>query len=136
KGYTQEEIASQLNVPIAQIYRLREKISYHAIRVFALKQAPELVSSWLKISLQEHRLGLTPAQWTQFYHRLDNHQRDVLTRLQAGRTPESIATEFSLKTNQIVLDWSKLYLLAQKIRNSSSSTTSQPPNPEHRAKAT
>jgi uncharacterized protein (DUF433 family) len=120
KGYTQDEIATQLNVPIAQIYRLREKISYHAIRVFALKQAPELVSSWLKISLQEHRLGLTPEEWTQFYSHLDNHQRDVLTRLQAGRTPESIAEEFALKTTQIVLDWSKLYLLAQKIRNSSS----------------
>ncbi len=120
KGYTQDEIATQLDVPIAQIYRLREKISYHAIRVFALKQAPELVSSWLKISLKEHRLGLTLEEWTQFYSTLDNHQRDVLHRLQAGRTPESIAEEFALKTTQIVLDWSKLYLLAQKIRNSSS----------------
>jgi uncharacterized protein (DUF433 family) len=120
KGYTQDEIATQLEIPITQIYRLREKISYHAIRVFALKQAPELVASWLKISLKEHRLGLTPDEWAQFYRELDNHQRDVLARLQAGRTPESIAEEFGLKTNQIVLDWSKLYLFAQKIRNSSS----------------
>ena len=124
KGYTQDEIAIQLEIPITQIYRLREKISYHAIRVFALKQAPELVSSWLKISLKEHRLGLTTEEWTRFYHDLDNHQRDVLARLQAGRSPESIAEELGLKTNQIVLDWSRLYLLAQKIRNSSSLTPS------------
>jgi len=118
KGYTQEEISAQLDEPISTIYRLREKVSYHAIRVFALKQAPELVSSWLKISLGEHRLGLTAGEWEEFYGQLDNHQCDVLDRLQAGQTPEAIATEFGLKTNQIVSDWSKLYLLAQKIRNS------------------
>ena len=117
KGYTQEAISAQLDIPISTIYRLREKVSYHAIRVFALKQAPELVESWLKISLGEHRLGLTAVEWDEFYEQLDNHQRDVLDRLQAGRSPESIADEFGLKANQIVSDWSKLYLLAQKIRN-------------------
>ncbi|NES94475.1 MAG: helix-turn-helix domain-containing protein, partial [Desertifilum sp. SIO1I2] len=56
QGRTQEAIAQELNVPIKQVYRLREKISYHATRIFALKHQPELVASWLETSLQEHNL--------------------------------------------------------------------------------
>lgn len=37
QGYTQEAIAQQLNLSIKQVYRLREKISYHAVRIFTLK---------------------------------------------------------------------------------------------------
>lgn len=47
-GNSQEAIASALNLQIREVYRLREKVSYHAIRVFARKTQPELIASWLK----------------------------------------------------------------------------------------
>ncbi|MGV0026738.1 HetZ-related protein 2 [Phormidesmis priestleyi] len=47
QGRTQEAIAQDLNVPIKQVYRLREKVNYHAVRVFAPKNQPELVTEWL-----------------------------------------------------------------------------------------
>lgn len=48
QGQTQEAIAQALNIPVKQVYRLREKITYHAVRVFATKNQPELVSGWLR----------------------------------------------------------------------------------------
>ena len=47
QGQSQEAIAKALNLNVKQVYRLREKVSYHAIRVFASKTQPELVSTWL-----------------------------------------------------------------------------------------
>ncbi len=47
QGKTQEAIATDMNLPIKQIYRLREKVGYHAIKVFATKRSPELVAEWL-----------------------------------------------------------------------------------------
>lgn len=47
QGQSQEAIAKELNMDVKQIYRLREKISYHATRVFAPKTQSELVSTWL-----------------------------------------------------------------------------------------
>jgi hypothetical protein len=47
QGITQEAIAEQLNIPIKQVYRLREKVSYHALKVFSAKHNPELVAQWL-----------------------------------------------------------------------------------------
>src|SRR5919202_694625 len=48
QGQSQEAIASALNKPVKDVYRLREKISYHAVRVFSIKEKPELVASWLE----------------------------------------------------------------------------------------
>jgi hypothetical protein len=47
QGKTQDAIATDMNLPIKQIYRLREKVGYHAIKVFATKRSPELVAEWL-----------------------------------------------------------------------------------------
>ncbi|MDX2230943.1 MAG: HetZ-related protein 2 [Leptolyngbyaceae cyanobacterium bins.349] len=47
QGRSQEAIAKALNLNVKQVYRLREKVSYHATRVFASKTHPELVSTWL-----------------------------------------------------------------------------------------
>ncbi|HEY9616721.1 MAG TPA: HetZ-related protein 2 [Microcoleaceae cyanobacterium] len=47
QGRSQEAIAQDLDLPVKQVYRLREKISYHATRVFATKGQAELVTSWL-----------------------------------------------------------------------------------------
>ena len=46
QGKSQEAIAQRLNLSVQEVYRLREKISYHAVRVFGLKHQPELVSEW------------------------------------------------------------------------------------------
>ncbi|MBW4540653.1 MAG: HetZ-related protein 2 [Myxacorys chilensis ATA2-1-KO14] len=47
QGKTQEAIAQRLGLQIKQVYRLREKVNYHAVRVFAQKAQPELVTEWL-----------------------------------------------------------------------------------------
>jgi hypothetical protein len=47
QGKSQETIAQDLEIPIKQVYRLREKVSYHALKVFASKKQVELVSEWL-----------------------------------------------------------------------------------------
>ncbi len=119
QGQSQEAIANALNMPIQKVYRLREKISYHAIRVFSIKVKPELVASWLETSLQEHSLGLTPVQWQNYWESLTPQQRQLLEQLKAGRGLEAIAKDLNLKINQAIGEWSKLYLAAQAIRGSS-----------------
>jgi len=47
QGRSQEAIAQDLGMPVKQVYRLREKINYHAVRVFASKSQQELVTNWL-----------------------------------------------------------------------------------------
>lgn len=47
QGRSQEAIAEALDMPVRQVYRLREKINYHAVRVFASKSQQELVVAWL-----------------------------------------------------------------------------------------
>lgn len=48
QGYSQQAIAQKLNLPVQDVYRLREKITYHAVRVFAPKCQPELVAACLE----------------------------------------------------------------------------------------
>jgi DNA-binding CsgD family transcriptional regulator len=116
QGKTQDEIAKKINKPIKEIYRLREKISYHAIRVFALKGKPELVDSWLSISLQEHNLGLTPQQWQQLYEKLTPVGKQVLDLRKTGNSNEVVAEKLKLKPHQVMGEWTKVYLAAQAIR--------------------
>ena len=117
QGLSQEAIAQKLNLPIKQIYRIREKVSYHAIKNFTLKQNPELVTSWLGTSLSEHRLGLNSEQWEQFWQSLNDNQRQIIERLKAGETLETIAETLNLKLTQIQQEWTTIYLMAQDIRN-------------------
>ncbi|HEY9635425.1 MAG TPA: HetZ-related protein 2 [Coleofasciculaceae cyanobacterium] len=119
QGQSQEAIASALNKPVKDIYRLREKITYHAIRVFSIKEKPELVASWLETSLHEHSFGLTPKQWQEFWDSLTGEQRQLLNRLKEGETLEAIAKDLNLKINQVIGEWSKLYLAAQALRSAS-----------------
>ncbi len=119
QGQSQEAIASALGLPIQKVYRLREKITYHAIRVFSIKAKPELVASWLEISLKEHNLGLTPIQWQDFCQTLTPQQRQLMEELKTGKALEAIAKDLKLKYNQAIGEWSKLYLAAQAIRGSS-----------------
>ncbi|MBD6617711.1 hypothetical protein FNW02_18210 [Komarekiella sp. 'clone 1'] len=116
QGKSQEEIAKRLNKPIKDVYRLREKISYHAVRVFALKSKPELVDSWLSISLQENNLGLTQNQWQQLYEQLTHLGRQILDLRRAGNSIEATAQQLKLKTHQVMGEWTKVYLTAQTLR--------------------
>ncbi|MBP0013524.1 MAG: HetZ-related protein 2 [Roseofilum sp. SBFL] len=117
QGRTQEEIAPLLDLSVKQVYRLREKVSYHAIRIFAIKQNPELVSHWLDISLQDHSLGLTPSQWQTYLDSLTPTQKQLLELLRARTLPHEIAEILNWKTSQVIAEWSKLYLAAQSLRN-------------------
>jgi hypothetical protein len=116
QGKTPESIAIALKMDIKQVYRLREKINYHTLKVFAIDAEPELVTQWLQISLQEHNLGLTSSQWVQFCGGLETSHREILLGLQAGSSIESLAKSLKLKTNQVMGIWRKIYLAAQKIR--------------------
>jgi hypothetical protein len=117
QGQSQEVIAQRLNLTVNQVYRLREKISYHAIRVFGFKHQPELVGAWLGISLVEHNLGLTPEQWQVFLDSLTPIQQKIVEKLKDKQSLESIARELKMRANQVTGEWSKLYLSAQKLRN-------------------
>lgn len=117
QGQSQEAIAQTLDLPIKTVYRLREKISYHATRVFAFKHEPELVGSWLGTTLLEHNLGLTPEQWQKLWDESPPLQRQVVERMKEGMSVEAIAKELHLKTSQVLGEWSKFYLAAQAIRN-------------------
>ncbi|MFM2305002.1 MAG: hypothetical protein RLZZ135_2414 [Cyanobacteriota bacterium] len=116
QGKTPEAIASALKMDIKQVYRLREKINYHSIKVFAIKAESELVSQWLHISLQEHNLGLTPIQWEKFCAGLEQKERDIMMGLKSGTSLEAIAKSLKIKTNQVMGEWSQIYLAAQALR--------------------
>jgi hypothetical protein len=117
QGKPQDAIAKKLNKPIKEVYRLREKISYHAVRVFALKGKSELVESWLSISLKEHNFGLTPKQWEQLFEQLTPIQRQVLELRKAGYSIEDTASQLKLKTHQAMGEWTKVYMIAQGMRS-------------------
>ncbi len=117
QGQTQEVIAQRMNMPIKQIYRLREKISYHAIRVFSVKAQPDMVMTWLGTSLKEHSLGLTTTQWDEFWRGLNATQRHIVERLKADESVEAIARELNLKSTQVLSEWNKVYLAAQDVRS-------------------
>ncbi|MBE9077111.1 HetZ-related protein 2 [Romeria aff. gracilis LEGE 07310] len=116
QGYGQDAIAQQLGLTIKQAYRLREKVSYHAIRIFTLKQQPDLVFSWLKTSVQEHNLGLTLEQWEQYWNGLDPSQQALLSAFKDGKTADEVAQALDLKPKQVMSEWAKLYLAAQSVR--------------------
>jgi hypothetical protein len=121
QGKTQDEITQILNRPKKEIYRLREKISYHAMNVFAPKAKPDLVLSWLGTAPSQN-FGLTAQQWEQFCERLSPDQQRLLDALRGGLNLEAIARDWGIKVNQVTGEWTKLYLMAQEIRGESSET--------------
>ena len=116
QGFTQEAIAQELRLSTKEAYRLREKIRYHAIRVFTLKEKPDLVLGWLKTSLKDHNLGLIPEQWEAFQASCTPVQRKILNSLKAGQSFEEIAQETNMKVKQVTGEWAQLYLDAQSVR--------------------
>lgn len=118
KGYSQEIIAQKLNLPIKKIYRLREKVSYHAIKNFTLKQQPELVATWLEISLKEHNFGLTLSQWQTYEAQLSPEQKQLLQELKSGKKLAEIAQLLSWKEKKVIQEWGNLFQIAQTLRNS------------------
>ncbi|MTJ49396.1 HetZ-related protein 2 [Dolichospermum sp. UHCC 0259] len=116
QGKSQEEIAQQLQKPIKEVYRLREKLSYHAVRVFAIKGQPELIDNWLSISLEEHNLGLTETQWQQLPEKITPLGQQILNLRKAGNSIETVAQQLQLKNHQVLGEWTKIYLAAQTLR--------------------
>jgi hypothetical protein len=116
EGKSQEEIAKKLNQPIRELYRLREKISYHAVKVFAIKDKPELVENWLSTSLKEDGLGLTPKQWEQLGEEISPLGKEILDRRKAGDSLAGIGEKLQLKTHKVIGEWTKVYLVAQNLR--------------------
>ena len=116
QGKSQDEIAKSLNKPIKEVYRLREKISYHAVRVFALKNKPELIDNWLGVSIEEHNLGLTPKKWEEFRNKLTKKQLDILELRKVGVAFDAIAQQLKMRTHQVMGEWTKIYITAQTLR--------------------
>ena len=116
QGHTQESISRQLGLDVRKAYRLREKIGYHAINIFTLKEQPDLVFGWLKTSLVQHNFGLTPTEWDTFEASLTPEQRALLNEFKAGKTIEAIAQASDLTQRQVASKWAELYLQAQQIR--------------------
>jgi DNA-binding CsgD family transcriptional regulator len=116
-GKTPEEMVESLQLDLKQIYRLREKVTYHA-RVFAMKNQAQVVGEWLKTSLQEHNLGLTTLQWTTLEQSLTPKQLDILNRIKAEESIDTIAKALNLKTNQVEGEWKQVYVIAQNLRTS------------------
>ena len=117
QGKSQDAIAKELNKPIKEVYRLREKISYRAIRVFALQGKPELIDAWLGTSLEEHNLGLKPKQRLKLYEQLTPIQRQILEQRKKGHTIESIAKSLNIKVHEAMGEWTKIFLAAQALRS-------------------
>jgi uncharacterized protein YoaH (UPF0181 family) len=63
-------------------------------------------------------MGLTVSQWQDFNAGLDSKQQRIMAGMKAGEAVESIAKDLGLKTNQVVSEWSQIYLAAQEIRSS------------------
>ncbi len=116
QGYAQDNISQQLGLNVREAYRLREKISYHAIRIFTLKDQPDLVFSWLKTSLKHHNLGLTLTEWNRYWSHLSDDQQAILTALKSGRPVKEVAQSMNLTEKQLASQWADLYLMAQSQR--------------------
>jgi len=81
-----------------------------------MKNQPQLVESWLSISLQEHNLGLTQKQFDLLPEKLTAVQQQILELRKAGNAIDAIAQQLKLKTHQVLGEWTKVYLVAQSLR--------------------
>jgi DNA-binding NarL/FixJ family response regulator len=116
QGYTQESISGRLQLNVREVYRLREKVSYHAIRIFTVKEQPQLVLGWLKTSITQN-FGLTPSEWDRYDSKLSTEQQQMLNAFKSGIPVEEIAQSFGLTSKQTISKWADLYFLAQEIRS-------------------
>jgi len=116
QGRTQEAIAAHLNVPIKQVYRLREKISYHAKNVFGSKLHPDLVGSWLGTTL-EHNFGIPIQTWPDFLETLLPNQQQLIQDMKQHQTLEAVAQMRNGKLNQLKSEWTKILLEAYAFRS-------------------
>lgn len=121
QGKTQEAIAQELGLPVKQVYRLREKISYHAKNVFAAKLQPELVASWLGTSIEQN-MGLSPQLWEQFYESRTDAQKQLIEDMKTHGSLEAVANARHVKLSQLKSEWTKLYLEAHALRSASPPT--------------
>ncbi|MEO1209917.1 MAG: HetZ-related protein 2 [Cyanobacteria bacterium J06638_20] len=124
QGHTQEAIAKRLDLEIKQVYRLREKIAYHAKNVFATKLEPELVATWLGTSAEQN-FGLSTTQWQQFFAACTDGQKQLLEQMKTHQDLATVAQLHNQKLSILKGEWTKLCLEAYALR--SASTDSDPP---------
>ncbi|MBW4663457.1 MAG: HetZ-related protein 2 [Chroococcus sp. CMT-3BRIN-NPC107] len=117
EGKSPEEVATAINLDIKKVYRLREKVSYHAVQVFAIKGSSPMVDEWLETSLEKNNFGLLSHQWEKLWADLSENQRQIVELKKAGQDIDAIAKELKLKTHQVISEWGKIYLAAQALRN-------------------
>ena len=115
QGKDPSEIAKYLQQDLKQVYRLREKVVYHA-RVFAIKHQTAIVGEWLQTSLDKHNFGLTESQWAAFIKSLTPDRLYILTSLKAGESIGSIAKILNLRIDRVESEWKQVYLAAQNLR--------------------
>lgn len=118
QGYTQEAIARQLNVEIKQVYRLREKIVYHAKNVFAIKLEPELIATWLGTSVDQN-LGLSTQQWQDFLQQRTDAERRLLEDMKIHSDLTTVAQVRNQKLSTLKSEWTKLCVEAYALRSAS-----------------
>lgn len=117
QGKSPEVIAQILNLEIKKVYRLREKVSYHAVQVFAIRGHSPIVDEWLQTTLEENNFGLLPQQWEKLWASLTQNQRQLVEFKKAGKDIDAIAKELKLKAHQVIGEWGKIYLAAQAMRS-------------------
>ncbi|BAZ39569.1 TPR repeat-containing protein [Calothrix sp. NIES-4101] len=117
QGKSQEEIAQQLNKPIKEIYQLREKVSYYALRLFATPGKSGIIDTWLKNTSQENNFQLNQKQWQKLYQELTPLQRKILELRQKSKSIEVIGQQLKIKPNQVMNEWTVIYLTAQVVKN-------------------
>lgn len=118
QGHAQEAIAKQLDLEIKQVYRLREKIAYHAKNVFATKLEPELVATWLGTSAEQN-FGLSAAQWQQFFAACTDGQKQLLDDMKTHQDLATVAQLHNQKLSILKSEWTKLCLDAYALRSAS-----------------
>ena len=116
QGFSQEEMAKQLNITITNIYRLRKKILYHAMVLGDIKKYTKLLRSLPQFSSKDNNLGLTSQQWETLWNELTPKQKMIITYLQENKSLEDIAKVMKLEQTKLVDECHQVYLKVQSLR--------------------
>ncbi|MBR8829639.1 MAG: hypothetical protein N5P05_001411 [Chroococcopsis gigantea SAG 12.99] len=114
-GHGVNSISGLLGIPVREVYRLREKVIYHANN-FAKNQGFQFINDWLETSVAK-KFGLTEAQWLAFWDSLSDRQQIIVNLLKEGRTFPEIGQQLSLKKTELKREWEYIYNQGQKLRS-------------------
>ncbi len=118
QGYSAKSISKITGIEINTVYRIREKVVYHANN-FALNDGSPLVNDWLEIGVDKN-FGLTPTQYIIFREQLTERQRKIFSLLQEGLTLEEIGKRLSLQKTLLKKEWGEIYTKGKNLRSPNS----------------